>query len=200
MPNWCSTTVKISGKDTDKFHAFMEDAKENAFVETDFGDVWLGHPLIHAGIDKKFVSHGIDCNCRGYIVDTMEGDDGSVTYDCESAWDGCQDVFKKIRDIKGFDVTIEYFACELSNDVCVAFSREFAGGDYLVDGYAEEGSPLSIIIHEEGQEVISKEELERRLRLYFADDKADLKTLIAWADDIDTDDDEFISIHQIVFE
>lgn len=198
MPNWCNTNIKISGRDADKFERFVQEAAANASVKTDFGNEWLGYLLIHAGLKEDEVTTSREYgNCRGSVFPVGgNGSDGYV-YDCDSAWSPCVDVFDTVCLLKGFDVDIDYLAVEPGCGIYYASSYEYAGGEYILDGYAAKGSGLEDILPDEGMVTVTKEELERRLRKHFNDNISSFKSLLDKVYDLETDGDSYLSINGI---
>ena len=69
MPNWCFTDLEIRGKDAVKFWEMLERARYRSCKTDDggsFGEYWLGHYLIGAGISKDDATYGSGkFDCRG---------------------------------------------------------------------------------------------------------------------------------------
>ena len=192
MPNWCNTRISVKGKDAEKFDDFVSKVQANANNGSDFGREWLGELLINAGIEElDREKYG---NCRGTVYRGGTEDGSAYTYDCDSAWSPCVDVFDTICQLKGFDVDIEYLATEPGCGVFLASSYEFAGGEYVINGYTD-GNLEDFV--DDGLEIVTKEELEKRLRNHFNDDTSDFKTLLDMAADIDTNSDNFLSINEL---
>lgn len=194
MPNWCNTYISVKGKDAKKFDDYVAKVQENASNDSDFGRQWLGELLIDAGVAENRLDPDKHGNCRGTAYRNGGSDDSGYTYDCDSAWSPCVDVFDTVCQLKGFDVDIEYLATEPGCGVFLASSYEFAGGEYVIDGYSDDGALEDIL--GEGIEVVTKDELEKRLRNYFNDDTSDFQTLLKKADDIDLDSG-YLSINEM---
>lgn len=188
MPNWCSTSIRITGPDYEAFDQFVEEAKEKAYLETDFGKNWLGHLLLHAGLPEEEVIHG-DLHCRGYIG-YKNSFSGCVDYECESAWSPCDDVFQFIKEKKGFDVDIDFFAVEPGCGVYETSDYAFSEGQYYVSCECSADSDFAPLMDGEGS--WWEDDLEYTLKGIYG--KGSLDEMIEWAEE---EDDVWISINRI---
>lgn len=114
MANLATTTYKVTG---------TREAVNNLWttlqnMEVDSKDIWLFKLAEHYGIDyeKKQIS------VRGHIYwaeyeEEEENDYYLLSFDTETAWDACNELFLEINRILGDELSISYRCCESGCDL-----------------------------------------------------------------------------------
>lgn len=97
MPNWCYTTYHFQGKENELkiLHDKINEWTSKQFIETAFGDSWLGNILYGAGL-QDCINNPDPARylaCRGQIVDITDRDGNILRYSrkdftvsTETAW------------------------------------------------------------------------------------------------------------------
>lgn len=96
MPNWCSTTYKVTGdlKEVKSLHKIIKqlEARKKSLLPNGFGKLWLGNLVKKLGGDPEKV------RCRGEIID-YDLTDNVLTIHQETAWCEQEGVRETIEEI-----------------------------------------------------------------------------------------------------
>lgn len=135
MANLATTTYKVTG---------IREAVNNLWttlqnMEVDSKDIWLFKLAEHYGIDyeKKQIS------VRGHIYwaeyeEEEENDYYLLSFDTETAWDACNELFLEINRILGDELSISYRCCESGCDLFYTHDEgDFFPEECCVSSYGE---------------------------------------------------------------
>lgn len=217
MPNWCYTNIEFRGNDAGAFWEKMEELSKKGFDITkekaDFGPTWLGYYLIGAGIPENDVRHNTGLatglSCRGSITEIPIISPQLVEIQTETAWSEMIEMWNYLIDKYRYDVSVHYFAEECGNAYYSASDKSMTdGAEYYIDSSIcindLSGKPANIRkIAEEFAEsdMYSNDAIKDALTNIYGAIPIPLEKLIARLnDDIEDDDDIYISINKISFD
>lgn len=114
MPNWCNTCIMFQGNkdDIEKFHTQLNEWTSKTFINTDFGETWLGNILYGAHLSYLVDDTNNDgVRCRGWLTEIgelEEGIDDVCTFSIytETAWVPMSRMFDEV--IKKLKYNIKY--------------------------------------------------------------------------------------------
>ena len=90
MPNWCYNTIIIEEgikPELEKLYTLIQNWTSQSFVESDFGDKWLGNVVYGAGLKRSDEDKDNGFKCRGSIIDmTLDEENGILNIKTETAW------------------------------------------------------------------------------------------------------------------
>ena len=93
MPNWCSTQIHFVGnaEDIADFHHKIIEYTSREFIESGFGEDWLGNILCGFGMEERINSNINQIRCRGSLYDISAismYDNNNLVFDIqtETAW------------------------------------------------------------------------------------------------------------------
>ena len=149
MPNWCTTSMVITGpkNELENLMDLLWEWTSKEYRKSDFGKNWLGNIVLGAGFET---SENGGFKCRGAIVDLWEEpeeiDNGVYKFDIvyESAWCPVHDMWHAVLKKFAPSCKMYWYAEESgtllyeSNDI----NQDFYIGDYVVNYYLEESNPL----------------------------------------------------------
>ena len=141
MPNWCATDISINCNNKDKLNKLYSnllDWTSKNFVDSDFGNNWLGNIVGFSGISDPLSEESP--RCRGYITAINEPSEDQLYIQTETAWCPMVNMWIQVCDkyLGKDEYDIEYVAEEpgcglyLTNDPALS-------GSYYVEPSCEEG-------------------------------------------------------------
>ena len=112
MANLCNTTYKVTG--TEKAVKDLWNALQSMDINTK--DIWLGKLAEHYGIDYE--SRGIKVRGHIYFGEFEEDSDHFLlTFETETAWTACNDLFEAINETLNEELSISYREIECGCDI-----------------------------------------------------------------------------------
>lgn len=136
MPNWCYTNIYIHHEDENalkELESKIKDWTNSNYMETGFGNSWLGNIVIGSGIGTIDTGEETDIRCRGLLT-YMEQYGNTLQIDTETAWAPMMKMWDKIINKYLPDAEIIYIAEECgeglywTNDPCYM-------DKYYIDAY-----------------------------------------------------------------
>jgi len=201
MPNWCFTNISFDGPDASRFQKDLKSWMVDT-VENGFGSGWLGNIAINSGLIKPEEIDGDDIpRLRGSISYVTDPKDNSFSIDTETAWCCMTRVFAEIIRKFGYDLRMTFFAEEpgcgfyVSNDPDIVGTYRY---ECCISGLDEDddiqfNDDVSMDVAAE----LAKEILQIKKVPYSDSDTP--KELISKAENVDLDDDEYVSFNQYEF-
>lgn len=112
MANLCNTTYKVTG--TEKAVKDLWNALQSMDINTK--DIWLGELAEHYGIDYE--SRGVKVRGHIYFGEFEEDSDHFLlTFETETAWTACNDLFEAINETLNEELSISYREIECGCDI-----------------------------------------------------------------------------------
>lgn len=112
MANLCNTTYKVTG--TEKAVKNLWNALQSMDINTK--DIWLDKLAEHYGIDYE--GRGIKVRGHIYFGKFEEDDDHFLlTFETETAWTACNDLFEAINEALNEELSISYREVECGCDI-----------------------------------------------------------------------------------
>lgn len=112
MANQATTNYKVTG--TRKAVNNLWNTLQKMNVNTT--NVWLGDLAKHYNID--FEAKHISVRGHIYWAEYEENDDHTIlSFDTETAWDACNELFEKINNVLEDELSISYRVCECGCEV-----------------------------------------------------------------------------------
>ncbi len=112
MANLCNTTYKVTG--TEKAVKDLWNALQSMDINTK--DIWLGKLAEHYGIDYE--SRGVKVRGHIYFGELEEDSDHFLlTFETETAWTACNDLFEAINETLNEELSISYREIECGCDI-----------------------------------------------------------------------------------
>ena len=112
MANLCNTTYKVTG--TEKAVKDLWNALQSMDINTK--DIWLGKLAEHYGIDYE--SRGVKVRGHIYFGEFEEDSDHFLlTFETETAWTACNDLFEAINETLNEELSISYREIECGCDI-----------------------------------------------------------------------------------
>lgn len=103
MANLCNTTYKVTG--TEKAVKDLWNTLQSMNVNTK--NIWLDELAVHYGIDYE--GRGIKVRGHIYFGEFEEDDDYKLlTFETETAWTACNDLFDAINEALNAELSISY--------------------------------------------------------------------------------------------
>lgn len=139
MPNWCFTSITITGpsvKETKNFYNLIIDWTSKNYCPNDFGNNWLGNIVGNSGIgnieDEKY-------ECRGTLEYLDYDGSKTINLDTQTAWAPMIKMWVALINKYLPGGKLIYTAEECSCDVYLTNDPEYAE-KYYYDSWGETGS------------------------------------------------------------
>ncbi|MCR5096581.1 MAG: hypothetical protein K6A70_07560 [Erysipelotrichaceae bacterium] len=200
MPNWCFTSITFAGPDASRFHDDLESWQHEA-IKSDFGSSWLGNVAINSGLIKEDEVNNDDTpRLRGSITYVDDVVDDSFMIETETAWCCMTRVFAEIIKKLKYRLSISFFSEEpgccfyVSNDPVIVGTYRY---EYLIKGLDDDCSVFDDDVSQVTAAEVAKKILQIKKKAY--SDSESPKELISKAENVDLDDDEYVSFDQYEF-
>lgn len=141
MPNWSFThmTISVNEVNADKlkelYRKITEEWTTKNYVESDFGNMWLGNIVGFSGIDNRDKGD-FTVRCRGYLTDISLGIN-CMSVSTETAWAPMFDMWHRLmKKYVCDDYTITYDSTDDCSNYHITNDPELIN-HYDVDCYGE---------------------------------------------------------------